>query len=169
MRPVPTSFAMRLYCSVLFVFRAVVLSTPVAAQPSYVAPRIREPLDEGRRFVLKGNVHPLARAQFQIAGAPADLPMDRMLLVLKRSPEQEAALLKLLDDQQDKSSLDFHKWVTPEQFGKQFGPADADIHTITSWLEAHGFDGGTGQQGTHRDRVFGNGCPGEGGISYRHQ
>ena len=41
---------------------------------------------------------------FEVAGAPADLPMDRMLLVLKRSPEQEAALLKLLDDQQDKSS-----------------------------------------------------------------
>ena len=136
MRPVPLRLRS---CIAGITFFALFLSTPVAAQPSYVAPRIREPLDEGRRFVLKGNVHPLARAQFQIAGAPADLPMDRMLLVLKRSPEQEAALLKLLDDQQDKSSLDFHKWVTPEQFGKQFGPADADIHTITSWLEAHGF------------------------------
>ena len=39
----------------------------------------------------KRNVHPLARTQFQVAAAPADLPMDRMLLVLKRSPEQETA------------------------------------------------------------------------------
>ena len=63
-----------------------------------------------------------------------------MLLVLKRSPEQETALLKLLDDQQDKSSPDFHKWLTPEQFGQQFGPADSDIHAVTSWLQAHGFE-----------------------------
>src|SRR5258708_6538014 len=62
-----------------------------------------------------------------------------MLLVLKRSPDQETALVKLLDDQQDKSSPDFHKWLTPEQFGQQFGPADSDIHTVTSWLETHGF------------------------------
>ena len=90
--------------------------------------------------MLKGNIHPLARTQFEVAAAPAELAMDRMLLVLKRSPEQEAALLKLLDDQQDKSSPDFHKWLTPEQFGQQFGPADSDIHAVTSWLQAHGFE-----------------------------
>jgi hypothetical protein len=117
----------------------LVVSTVAAAQQSYVAPRINEPLDEGRRMVLKGNVHPLARTQFEVAAAPAELAMDRMLLVLKRSPEQEAALLKLLDDQQDKSSLDFHKWLSPEQFGQRFGPADSDIYAVTSWLRAHGF------------------------------
>lgn len=66
--------------------------------------------------------------------------MDRMLLVLRRSPEQHSALLKLLDDQQDKSSANYHKWLTPEQFGQQFGPADADIQAVTSWLHVHGFE-----------------------------
>jgi subtilase family serine protease len=65
--------------------------------------------------------------------------MNRMLLVLQRSPEQEAALRKLLDDQQDKSSPSFHHWMTPEQFGQQFGPGDQDVLTITSWLQSHGF------------------------------
>ena len=102
-------------------------------------PLVNQPVDEAQRFVLKGNIHPLARAQFEVAAAPADLPMERMLLVLKRSPEQEAALLKLLDDQQDKSSASYHKWLTPEQFGQQFGPADADIQAVTSWLQSHGF------------------------------
>ncbi len=140
MRLVPLRLRRSIVSFVWIASSALFLSTPATAQPSYVAPRIREPLDEGRRIVLKGNVHPLARAQFQVAGAPADLPMDRMLLVLKRSPEQEAALLKLLDDQQDKSSPDFHKWLTPEQFGQQFGPADSDIHAVASWLQAHGFE-----------------------------
>ena len=67
-------------------------------------------------------------------------PLDRMLLALQRSPDQEAALLKLLDDQQDRSSPQYHKWVTPEQFGQQFGPADSDIQAVTSWLQYHGFE-----------------------------
>ncbi|MGH9546750.1 MAG: Ig-like domain repeat protein [Terriglobales bacterium] len=116
------------------------LSTLAAAQQKYIHPLISEPVDEGRRVVLKGNVHPLARPQFEVAEAPPNLPMERMLLVLKRSPEQEAALSKLLDDQQDKSSIQYHKWVTPEQFGQQFGPADSDIHAVTSWLQGHGFE-----------------------------
>jgi hypothetical protein len=139
MRPVPLRLRRSIVLLVWIVSSAPFLSTAATAQQRYVAPRINEPLDEGRHVVLKGNVHPLARAQFQVAGAPADLRMDRMLLVLKRSSEQEAALLKLLDDQQDKSSPDFHKWLTPEQFGQQFGPADSDIHAVTSWLETHGF------------------------------
>jgi hypothetical protein len=73
--------------------------------------------------------------------------MERMLLLLKRSPEQETALLKLLDDQQDKSSPDFQQWLTPEQFGQQFGPADSDIHAVTSWLHAHGFEVGQVSKG----------------------
>src|SRR5205085_12634773 len=103
-----------------------------AGQQSYVRPLINEPVDESQRMVLKGTTHPLARPQFDIASAPPDLPMQRMLLVLKRSPEQETALMKLIDDQQDKSSPDYHKWLTPEKFGQQFGPADSDIQAVTS-------------------------------------
>ena len=115
------------------------LSTLAVAQQIYVRPLISEPVDEGRRILLKGNTHPLARPQFSVAAAPLDLPMERMLLVLKRSREQETALLKLLDDQQDKSSSNYHKWLTPEQFGRAFGPADSDIQAVTSWLQSHGF------------------------------
>jgi subtilase family serine protease len=124
-----------------FVLSVLVLILPglAAAQQIYPRPRVSEAVDDGRRILLKGNVHPLARAQFEVALAPPNLPMDRMLLVLKRSPEQQTALLKLLDDQQDKTSASYHKWLTPEQFGQQFGPADADIQAVTSWLQSHGF------------------------------
>ncbi|HZR58627.1 MAG TPA: protease pro-enzyme activation domain-containing protein [Terriglobales bacterium] len=104
------------------------------ATPSLVV----QPLDETKLAVLKGNTHPLARLQYDQGAAPLDLPMNRMLLVLKRSDAQETALRKLLDDQQDKSSPNFHKWLTPEDFGKQFGPSDQDIQTVTTWLQSHG-------------------------------
>ncbi len=65
--------------------------------------------------------------------------MERMQLVLTRSSQQAAGLHTLLEAQQDKSSLNYHKWLTPEQFGEQFGPADQDIQTVVSWLQTHGF------------------------------
>jgi subtilase family serine protease len=127
----------------------LLLSSFSLAQQSSVAqqlqslPLITQPVDESRLTVLKGNTHVLARQQFDLGTAPATLPMQRMLLVLKRSPAQESALRKLLDDQQDKRTPNYHKWFTPEEFGKEFGPTDADLQTITSWLQSHGFQVGT--------------------------
>jgi hypothetical protein len=120
------------------VFAQEVVPQEVGGQRNYARPLISQIVDEGHRIVLKGNIHPLARPQFQAGVAPLDLPMQRMLLVLKRSPEQDKALLKLLDDQQDKSSPNYHKWLTPEQFGLEFGPADSDLQAVTSWLQSHG-------------------------------
>lgn len=109
------------------------------AQTSPATPRITTPVDEAVLTTLRGNTHPLARPEFDQGAAPPNLPMDRMLLVLKRSPEQESALQALLDQQHDKSSANYHRWLTPDEFGQQFGPADQDIQSITSWLQSHGF------------------------------
>lgn len=106
-------------------------------------PLITQPVDESQLTTLHGNTHPLARPQFDLGTASASLPMKRMLLVLKRSPDQEAALRKLLDDQQDKASPNYHHWLTPEQYGRQFGPTDADLQTVTAWLQSHGFEVGS--------------------------
>lgn len=96
-------------------------------------PLITQAIDETQLTILKGNTHPLARPEFDLGTAPASLPMERMLLVLKRGPDQETALRQLIDDQQDKNSPNYHKWMTPEQFGAQFGPTDSDMQTITTW------------------------------------
>jgi hypothetical protein len=62
-----------------------------------------------------------------------------MLMVLSRSDEQESALRKLLDDQQNKASSSYRQWLTPEQFGQQFGTSDDDVHAVVTWLQSHGF------------------------------
>ena len=114
-----------------------------SAQLAAPRPLITQPVDEAQLTRLQGDTHPLARPEFDLGTAPATLPMERMLLVLKRSDAQEFALRKLLDDQQDKASPNYHKWLTPEQYGVQFGPADSDLQTITAWLQLHGFQVGT--------------------------
>jgi hypothetical protein len=114
-------------------------SSASLAQTPAVPARITQAIDETQLVRLKGNVHPMARPEFD-QGIVADAtPMNRMLLLLQRSPEQQAALSQLMDEQLSKDSPNFHKWLTPQQFGAQFGPADADIQTVTQWLSSHGF------------------------------
>lgn len=102
-------------------------------------PLITQAVDNKQLVTLRGNTHPLARAEFDRGPAPATLPMERMLLVLGRSAGQEAALQTLLEQQQYKASPSFHKWLTPQEFGQEFGASEPDIETITAWLEAQGF------------------------------
>lgn len=111
------------------------------AQISPPRARITQPIDNTQLARLKGNVHPLARPEFDLGPVEDWQPMNRMLLLLQRSPEQETALQQLLAEQQAKDSPNFHRWLTPQQFGAQFGPADADIQAMTDWLTSQGFHG----------------------------
>src|SRR5262245_7979214 len=119
----------------------------VLGQTTVARPLITQRVDESKLTILKGNTHPLARSEFDRGAAPMSLLMDRMLLVVKRSPEREAALTKLMDEQLNRSSPNYHKWLTAEQFGEQFGPSDEDVQTIKVWLESHGFQVASVSQG----------------------
>ncbi len=125
-------------------FRAAAQSKPDAvgaasSQAPAIPARITQAIDETQFVRLRGNVHPLARPEFDQGVVGDATPMKRMMLVLQRGPEQQAALSKFMDEQLSKDSPNFHNWLTPEQFGKQFGPADADIQTVTDWLAHQGF------------------------------
>src|SRR5580704_9500998 len=117
--------------SILFAFISIAAcSTP--AQTNQARSLVTRPVNESQMATLHGNMHPLARAEFDQGAAPASLPMENIQLVLKRSPEQEAALEELLRQQQDPSSPNYHKGVTPEEFGARFGASDQDIKAVTS-------------------------------------
>jgi len=109
------------------------------AQTANVPARVVAAVDDTQTVQLKGNVHPLARAEFDQGALPDSQPLTRMLLLLQRSDTQEASLRQLLDAQQTKGSGSYHAWLTPEQFGKQYGPADADVQAVTDWLTRQGF------------------------------
>ena len=65
--------------------------------------------------------------------------LPHMTLVFKRNPEQRAALDRLLRELQDHSSPNYHKWLTPEEFGARFGPSGADLKEAADWLRSEGF------------------------------
>ena len=108
-------------------------------QTSVAPSRVVERVDDTRLVKLTGNIHPMARSEFDQGVVDPQLPLERMQLVLKRSPEQEAALEQFIAEQYDPKSANFHHWLEPEEFGKLYGPSDSDIAAITSWLQNHGF------------------------------
>jgi hypothetical protein len=121
----------------LFAFVSIA-ALPAFAQTNQARSLVTTPVNEAQMVTLRGNTHPMARTEFDQGAAPGSLPMQNMQLVLRRTPEQEMALEELMREQQEPSSPDFHKWVTPEEFGARFGPSDHDIKAVTSWLQSHG-------------------------------
>jgi subtilase family serine protease len=101
--------------------------------------RIVQPINDGLRVTLKGNVHPLAQARFDLGAVADSFPLSRMLLLLARSPERDAALQQFLQDVHRQGSPSFHKWLKPEQFGQLYGPTDSEVAAVSGWLQQHGF------------------------------
>ena len=96
-------------------------------------------IDESSLVILKAITIRWRLAANDRGEVAADLPMERMLLVLTRDDATESALQSLLARQQDKASPDFHAWLSPAQFGERFGASKADLQTLTAWLASHGF------------------------------
>jgi subtilase family serine protease len=103
------------------------------------APRITQAVDARQRVAIAGSHIPLVDAVAATSVATDDLPMNHLQLVLKRSAKREAALKKVIAEQNDPSSPRFGRWLTPEAFGKSFGVTDADLAAAVSYLTAQGF------------------------------
>ena len=105
-----------------------------------VAPTVRivDRIDESNLVTLRGNTHPAANARNDRGRVSPELRMSDLILVLSRSPEQQAAFEKFVAGQYDANSPDFHQWLTPDEVGTKFGPSETDIDTISRWLIGHG-------------------------------
>jgi regulation of enolase protein 1 (concanavalin A-like superfamily) len=101
-------------------------------------PRITQSINEMDRVALPGNTRPEARFANDRGPVSNNFTMEHMLLQLKRSPEQEAALQQFIDELHTKDSANFHHWLTAQEFGERFGLAKTDLDTVTAWLESHG-------------------------------
>lgn len=109
------------------------------AQNSFPAERITAQIDEGRLSQLKGNLHPLARAQNDLGAADPSLQLQRITMIFQPTAAQQADLDALLAGQQNPTSPNFHQWLTPQQYGERFGIAPGDLAKVTAWLESMGF------------------------------
>jgi subtilase family serine protease len=119
------------------------LCVGVAALGQSAAPqaRIVEAVQSDKVVALRGNVHPMARPANDRGLLADQQPITKIHVLLQRSAAQETALQQLMAQQLDPSSKNFHAWLTPQEFGQQFGPADSDVQAVKNWLTSHGFTG----------------------------
>jgi pseudomonalisin len=126
-------------------FRAMLASLllagcAVAQSPTFAQPRARilESVDDTARVSLRGNIHPLVTASRMSQPADDGTPMEHMILFLKGDDTQEAQLAQLIAQQHDPKSALYHHYLTPQEFGSQFGVAKADLGKVTAWLRSRG-------------------------------
>ena len=97
-----------------------------------------------QRIQLPGSLPRWVTTERQVSGRTVDPEASlRISLGLRRAPSVQAAFEKLLADQQNPSSPNYHHWLTPEQIGQLYGPTESDVQAVTHWLETEGLRAGS--------------------------
>jgi subtilase family serine protease len=89
--------------------------------------------------MLTGHVAPIVPLAKDLGRVDPSLPFEHVLLQLKRTPAQEAALDQAISDLHNPKSASFHQWMTAVEFGQRFGATDAQIAQLSGWLTSYGF------------------------------
>lgn len=99
---------------------------------------ITGPINNSNSVTLAGSKHRLVQPRFDVGAVEPGLKMTRVIVALTPPKEVEDQLQTFLNHQQDRTSPDYHHWLTPEEFGQKFGPAPQDIQAVKAWLEQQG-------------------------------
>jgi hypothetical protein len=106
-----------------------------AAQPD----RITGAIDSNARVALPQSLHAKAQPQYDQGPVAPSYKLGYMTLVTVPSATQQKALNLLLTQQQDRTSPNYHKWLSPAQYADDFGLTQNDIQKLTAWLKSEGF------------------------------
>jgi subtilase family serine protease len=116
-----------------FLLPLLATSLCFAAQPD----RITGVIDSSQMVTLQNHVSPFATPQNDQGPVSASFPL-RVTMLFTPTQAQQSALQTLLEQQQNRKSANYHKWLTPEQFADRFGLSANDIAKVTTWLQSQG-------------------------------
>ena len=85
------------------------------------------------------SLNPRLRRAFDQGPVESEMRLSYITLAFRRTPEQRAALERLLEQMQDPASPQYHRWLTPEQFGERFGASPEALSRVSDWLRSQGF------------------------------
>ena len=111
----------------------------IALNAAQAPRRIYAAIEDSKTYTLAGNtkpILPLAKDQGDVSGA---LALPRMTMHFAMTSQQQEDLQTLLSQLQTPGAAQFHKFLTPEDYGARFGVHPGDIAKITAWLSANGF------------------------------
>jgi hypothetical protein len=103
------------------------------------SPRIVNRVDNSVLTNIPGSTHPAVRNATDNGRLPSTEPMTDLILVLRPSAAQQAALKSFNAQQYDPNSPEYHQWLTPAEFGATYGVSETDLEAVTNWLQNLGF------------------------------
>jgi hypothetical protein len=105
------------------------------------APRslITEKVDRTRTLQIPGASNPIVGKYADLGEVDGATPIQHIQLLLRRPAERQAAFDAQLEALHTKGSPSYHKWLTPDVVGTEFGPSAADIQTVALFLQSYGF------------------------------
>jgi subtilase family serine protease len=121
---------------ILSLFLILVSATSTVSQ-AQVRNRITRNLAGGESAVVM-EAHPLAASELDQGRVNGSMRIEQAAIVFKLAPSQQAALEKLLAEQQDPDSPNFQKWLSPEQYAARFGISSDDLAKVSAWLQGQG-------------------------------
>jgi Pro-kumamolisin, activation domain/Bacterial Ig-like domain (group 3) len=119
-------------------FFALLFAAGVVQAQTAVPSRILSSVKNEERTPIVNSASPLVKASVDNGRMNSGQNLGRMLLMLSPTEEQQQQAADLVAAQHDSSSPLFHKWLTPAQYGQQFGVAPEDATKVQQWLETQG-------------------------------
>ncbi|MGD0792312.1 MAG: protease pro-enzyme activation domain-containing protein [Terriglobales bacterium] len=101
--------------------------------------RITGAIVSSQTVALAKSLHPKAQPQYDLGPVDPSRQLSYITLLMAPSASQQKALNRLLAQQQDPKSPNYHKWLTPQQYADRFGLSQNDLSKIITWLRSQGF------------------------------
>ncbi len=115
---------------------ALPMATYAAVGP---APRIIERIDDTQRVQLEGHISRAITVSSDLGAADSAMPAEGVVMLLRSSPAQQKDLAQFLRNIQTPGTPEYHHWLSPQEFGRRFGVAAADLQAVRLWLRGKGF------------------------------
>lgn len=129
-------FVAMLTLALALVSQAVFATVFTSAHP---VARVTKKVDNSRRAILPGHVPAALRRATDLGRLDSTIQSNHMIMVLRSDEQQKREIRRIIDEQQDKRTANYHQWATPQEFGAHFGVHDDDIAQIKTWLASQGF------------------------------
>ena len=79
-----------------------------------------------------------AYASYDRGPVAPSMVLHNMSVILQPGDARRADLEQFVASQQDPTSQNYHRWLTPEQYAERFGVPDATVAKVAAWLQSQG-------------------------------